>query len=75
MAKTKISNADLIWIFREELSSFADCPPSIKIAIVPSNAGWTVVIAPRDRKWHPHCVKRLEQIQRKLRELYVLNKD
>ena len=75
LAKKRISSTDLIWIFREKLSTFADCPPAIKIAIVPSHASWTVVITPRDRKWHPHCVKRIEQIQKKLRELYVLTKD
>jgi hypothetical protein len=75
LAKTKISSTDLIWIFREKLSSFADCPQSIKIAIVPSDAGWTVVTTPRDRTAHPNCVKRIEQIQKQLREFYVLTKD
>jgi hypothetical protein len=41
MAKTKISSTDLIWIFREKLSSFDDCSPSTSIAIVPSSEGWT----------------------------------
>jgi hypothetical protein len=75
VAKTKISSTDLIWIFREKLSSFADCSPSIAIAIVPSDAGWRVVTTPRDRNGRPHCVTRIEQIQKQLREVYVLAKD
>jgi hypothetical protein len=75
LAKKRISSTDLIWIFREKLLSFSDCPASIKIAIVPSDAGWTVVTANRDRNGRPDCVKRIEQIQKQLREVYVLAKD
>jgi hypothetical protein len=75
LAKKRISNTDLNWIFREKLSSFSDCPGPIKIAIVPSDAGWTVLIAHRDRSARPDCVKRIEQIQEQLREVYVLAKD
>jgi hypothetical protein len=75
VAKKRISNTDLIWIFREKLSAFSDCPGSIKIAIIPSGAGWTVVIAHRDRKAHPDCVKRIEQMQKQLGDLYVLAED
>jgi hypothetical protein len=75
LAKKKISSTDLIWIFREKLSTFADCPPSIKLAIVPSEAGWMVVITPRDRKRLPDCAKRIDQVQKQLREVYVLAKD
>jgi hypothetical protein len=75
LAKKRISSTDLIWIFREKLSSFDDCPASIKIAIVPSDEGWTVLTTARDRKGRPDCVKRIEQIQKQLREVYVLAKD
>jgi hypothetical protein len=75
LAKTRISSTDLIWIFRERLSSFRDCSPEIPIAIVPSDGGWKAVIASRDRTGRPHCVKRIEQIQKQLREVYVLAKD
>jgi hypothetical protein len=75
LAKKRISSTDLIWIFREKLSSFADCPKSIKLAIVPSDAGWTVVMTAADRKRLPDCAKRIEQIQKQLREVYVLAKD
>jgi hypothetical protein len=75
LAKTKISGTDLIWIFREKLSSFDDCSPSISIAIVPSHEGWTVVTAPRDRMGRPNCFRRIKQLQKELREVYVLAKD
>jgi hypothetical protein len=66
LAKTKISSADLIWIFREKLSSFDDCSPSVSIAIVPSDKGWTAVTSQRDRKGRSNCVKRIEQLQKQL---------
>ena len=75
LAKKRISSTDLIWIFREKLLTFADCPPSIKIAIVPSEESWTVVMTARDRNRLPDCTKRIEQIQKQLREVYVLSKD
>ena len=75
LAKKRISSTDLIWIFREKLSTFADCPASIKIAIVPSEESWTVVMTARDRNRLPDCAKRIEQIQKQLREVYVLAKD
>jgi hypothetical protein len=75
LAKTKISSTDLIWIFQEKLLSFDDCPRSISIAIVPSDEGWTAVTTQHFRKGHPDCVKRIEQLQKQLREVYVLAKD
>jgi hypothetical protein len=75
MAKTKISSTDLIWIFREKLSSYDDSPPSIPIAIIPSNESWKAVTTQRVRKRRPDCVKRIEQLQKQLREVYVLAKD
>jgi hypothetical protein len=75
VAKKRISNTDLIWIIREKLSAFSDCPGSIKMAIIPSDAGWAVVIAHRDRNTYPGCVKRIEQIQKQLRDVYALAED
>ena len=75
MAKTKISSTDLIWIFREKLSSFDDCPRTMSIAIVPSDETWTALTTQQIRKERPDCVKRIEQIQKQLREVYVLAKD
>ena len=75
MAKTKISNADLVWIFTEKLKSFGDGAPAISIAIVPNKDGWTAIASRNDRNHHPRCAKRIEQVQRELREIYVLAKD
>ena len=74
-AKTKVSSTDLVWMFHEKLSSFDDGFASIPIAIVPSEAGWTAVTSPRYRASQPNCVRRMEQIQKQLRDAYVLAKD
>jgi hypothetical protein len=75
MAKAKISNADLVWVFTEKLKSFRDCAPAISVAIVPDQNGWTAVASRNDRTHYPHCAKRIEEVQRELREIYVLAKD
>ena len=75
MAKTQISNADLVWVFTEKLKSFRDVAPAISIAIVPNKDGWTAIASRIDRNHHPRCAKRIEQVQRELREIYVLAKD
>jgi hypothetical protein len=48
---------------------------AISIAIVPNKDGWAAIASRRDRITHPRCVKRIEQVQRELRELYILAKD
>jgi hypothetical protein len=73
MAKIAISNADLVWIFTEKLKSFHDGAPAI--AIVPNKDGWTAIASRNDRNHHPRGAQRIEQIQRELREIYVLAKD
>jgi hypothetical protein len=73
MAKIAISNADLVWIFTEKLKSFRDGAPAI--AIVPNKGGWTAIASRNDRNHHPRCAQRIEQVQRELREIYVLAKD
>ena len=75
MTKTKISNSELNWIFQEKLSAFNDCPVSISIAIVPNKGGWAAVTNPRIRKSFPDCIRRIEQVQKQLRQLYVLAND
>ena len=75
MAKTKISNVDLVWIFTERLKSFKECGASISIAILPNKDGWMAIASRRSRSTHPRCAKRIEQVQRELREIYVLAKD
>jgi hypothetical protein len=75
MAKTRISSSDLVWIFTEKLRSFDECSPGTNIAIVPSEDGWTAVMGARRRGQHPRCDRRIEQIQKQLRQIYVLAKD
>jgi hypothetical protein len=75
MAKTKISSTDLVWVFTEKLRSFNECAAPISIAIVPNKDGWTAIASRRDRMTHSRCVKRIQQVQSELRELYILAKD
>lgn len=72
MAKTTISNADLIWAFTEKLKSFRDGAPAISIAIVATQDGWTAIASRKYRNRYPHYAKRVEMVQRELREIYVL---
>ena len=75
MAKITISNPDLVWIFTEKLKSFRDCAPTVTIAIVPNKDGWTAIASRKDHNAHPDCAERVDQVQRELREIYVLAKD
>ena len=74
MAKTEISNTDLLWIFREKLSSFNERFKAAPIAIVPSKDGWEVVTH-RYRNAEPELAKRIAQIQAELRAVYRLARD
>src|SRR6266436_1681244 len=76
MAKTRISSTDLAWIFQEKLNAFDGCPPAVSIAIVPTDEdGWAAVTTARVRAAYPLCARRIEQIQKQLRGIYVLAKD
>jgi hypothetical protein len=75
MAKTKISNTDLGWIFTEKLRSFEDCAPTVSIAIVPCEDGWRAIASRKDIVGHPLCARRIEQVQKLLRSVYILAKD
>ena len=77
MAKTKIkiSNPDLAWIFKQRLSEFDDCVPSVAIAIVPGENGWRAVASSGQGTTHPLCVKRVKQLQKQLSKIYVLTSD
>jgi hypothetical protein len=75
MAKTKISSVDLAWLFTEKLKLFGDCALSIAVAIIPSKGGWSVLANQRDLHSRPHCAKRIEQLQKELRKIYVLTMD
>ena len=74
MAKNKISSTDLLWIFREKLSSFDERFKVAPIAIVPSEDDWEVVTH-RYRNAEPELAKRIAQIQTELRAVYRLAPD
>ncbi len=65
MAKTRISSTDLAWIFQEKLNAFDSCPQD----------GWAAVTTARVRAAYPLCARRIEQIQKQLRGIYVLAED
>jgi hypothetical protein len=73
MAKIKISSTDLVWAFTEKLRSFDDCA-NVSIAVVPTADGWKAIASQKDMAAHPRCAKHVEQIQKQLREIYVLKK-
>jgi hypothetical protein len=73
MAKIKISNTDLVWVFTERLRSFGGCA-NVSIAIIPAEDGWMAIASQKDLAGRPHCAKHIEQIQKQLRETYVLKK-
>jgi hypothetical protein len=75
LSKIKISSTDLIWIFQQRLSSLSGSSTPVPIAIIPTSGGWMVVASARERKANPEQVKRIAQIEKQLREIYVLTKD
>ena len=76
MARKTISSTELIWIFHQKLEAFDDCPPEVAIAIVPApDVGWMAVMNAKSRTQNPDCARRVEAIQKELREIYVLAKD
>ena len=59
MAKTKILNADLVWVFTEKLRLFKECAAPISIAIVQNKNGWL-----DSKPGGPHCPPSLRQAYR-----------
>ncbi|MGH6753710.1 MAG: hypothetical protein ACREDP_16245 [Bradyrhizobium sp.] len=75
MSKIRISSTDLIWVFQQRLSSLGGKSTPASIAIIPTNDSWMAVAGARERKANPEQAKRIAQIQKQLREIYVLTKD
>ena len=76
MPKTKITTADLTWVFYEKLRTFGDCSAGIPIAIVPDpKFGWSAVTNPKDIARHRRCAKRVQAVQKHLRDIYILARD
>jgi hypothetical protein len=74
VTKTKISSTDLLWIFRERLSSISDRYKTAPIAIIPSDDGWEAV-TPAKYRTEPQLAKYIERIQAELRPVYRLSPD
>lgn len=73
MTKIRISSTELVWVFRQRLEAFDDCPRDVAIGIVPADGGgWRAVMSARDRTQKPHWALRVDGIQKQLREMYVL---
>jgi hypothetical protein len=72
MAKIRISNTELVWVFHQRLEAFYDCPPEVPIATVPDDGSWMAVMSAKVRTRYPHWARRVEGIQKQLREIYVL---
>ena len=75
VTKTKISSTDLVWIFRERLSSFDDRFNVAPTAIVPTKEGWEVVTSSRYRTAEPEVAKRIREVQAELQAVYSLARD
>ena len=72
---TKISSVDLAWIFKEKLKEFDDCNPRLAIAIVASTDGWKALTNKVTRGRYPQTARRVEQVQKQLREICVLTSE
>ncbi len=73
MAKIRISSTELVWVFHQKLEAFDDCPPEVPIAVVPAqDVGWRAVMSAKVRTQNPHWARRVEAVQKQLREIYVL---
>jgi hypothetical protein len=76
VAKAKVSNSDLAWIFAERLREFEECPPRMAVAIVPdAKAGWSAIVSKQWGSGNPLCQKRIETVQKQLRGVYRLADD
>jgi hypothetical protein len=74
MAKTQISEAELIWRVLAKFSEPGSRSPRMTIAVVPDDKhGWRVIVANRDRRFLTVAAqRRLADIQRRLRLVYGL---
>jgi hypothetical protein len=76
MAKKNISSDELAWIFYEKLKNAQDCPPAMRVAVIPdSHHGWTAVTSAEERNRYPLCASRIEKIQKQLRAVFKLKEN
>jgi hypothetical protein len=74
MKKTRISNGDLTFIFTEKLRAFDECGQA-GIAIVQDGTTWRAVLTHGKEQTAMLCRRRMELIQKQLREIYILKED
>lgn len=73
MARTKIANTNLLWLFREKLQEFDDFPRyGIPIAVVPTSNGDWRVLMPNNVQVRRRWASRIEAIEKRLRMTYTL---
>jgi hypothetical protein len=74
MAKQKISNSDLLWVFHEKLVEHGDHPVhGISLAIIRGDKGeWRVATQRKLPKREPDLLTRINAIEKQLRKQYVL---
>jgi hypothetical protein len=70
--KKKISNGDLNFIFTGELRAFDECGQA-SIAIIPDGNTWRAILTHGKHQTTMLCRRRMELIQKQLREIYILN--
>ena len=74
MKKTRISNGDLTFIFTEKLRAFDECGQA-GIANIPDGNAWRAVLTHGKDQTAILCRRRLELIQKQLREIYVFDEN
>lgn len=74
--KILISNSALTIILSRKVQTYPECRTGVPVAIVPDRRlGWKALTAPYVVRRYPLCAKRVEQVQRELRQTYGLAKD
>jgi hypothetical protein len=72
--KTNISNGDLTFIFTEKLRAFDECGQA-RIAIVSDGSTWRAILTHGKDQTTMLCRRRMELIQKQLREIYILDEN
>jgi hypothetical protein len=76
MAKQRISSADLSWEILQQMKETGDCPGGMNIAVVDDpTTGWRAVVGRRHRRFiRAECLKRLADVEKRLRKVYALER-
>lgn len=71
MAKKRVSNGDLTFIFTEKMRDYDECGQA-SIAIVPDGDTWRAILTHGKNQTAILCRRRMELVQKQLREIYAL---